>query len=81
MKKIQVDCLWSIGEICIASELPVLLFEDPDKSKTFHGIVRDTQIVLTLEEAKDLIFQLKNAVEQYEDLDSVTNAHDKYIED
>ncbi len=71
LKTIEVVSEWENSQIVIASTLPVILFQEPDKTSSTHGIVKDTQIILKLDEAKKLVEILSLAIINYESIDIV----------
>ena len=65
MNKIGAVCTWGEGssDITIVNKgAPYLLFDELDITRTRHGISRDGQMDLTVDEAKILAKQLLDAV-------------------
>ena len=69
---LRVVAEWDCSYITIDSSngVPIILFEDPDKSKTTHGVVKNWQTWgMSLEQAKQLSRDLRSAIKKYEELD------------
>jgi hypothetical protein len=73
---VKASQAWEISEIIISNEgNHYLLLEPPgEHDKMVHGVSRKGQLVLSLAEARELVFELHSAITQYEELEDITQA-------
>ena len=50
-----------------------VFFEEPDTSKFENGVVENYQIILSLNDAKKLLFDLQSSIKSYEHLEEAVN--------
>lgn len=73
---IKFSCIWKGPDFILSledEEYGFMCYEDPKhKDRCVHGLVGNGSLDLTLEQARDLLFQISNAIEVYETLDKMS---------
>ncbi len=74
----RAHCIWENSEICIDGDgTPAFLLEEPDKTRAIHGISKEYHISLRVEEAKNLIESLKEAIRLYNEMESFLEQYEE----